>query len=428
MEQVPNREYLKFNYVKESATGNGLNKYCEMQMNPVPEDAPADWPRTFKITEGTVGIKVGPNKPRSFQKPAEEWDDFYNQRISHGWLLTSQKKLDKKVIKHSGFGMDNTMYAEIANKDVERIITDLLGYANKAIEQSYSTSLEDISDEMLSRGQDILTELSTGSDRMSVAMFNNKLKSLFATIPRRMDRLNKCLAVNKGDFGKIVENEQQLYDVLKTQLRSTQSTATPGQTIMDAFGIEWDSVTEDEYEFVKQLMDSQNRSRISGIWKVRNKMTEERFNKFCEKKGFNEQNGISYLFHGSPAQNWWSIVTNGLWLRPGECTRNGMFGYGLYFAPESDKSCGYTNMGYWRGDGGTRGYLAVFKVATGNPFWYYRSNGSYADMCLDGITKRGGDCLWAESSRHNSHSSLYRDEVIIYKEEQATVQFLIEIS
>jgi poly [ADP-ribose] polymerase len=172
-------------------------------------------------------------------------------------------------------------------------------------------------------------------------------------------------------------------------------------------------------------MDAKNRGCVTNVFRVVNKKTEERFNKWCEAHNISEGNGISHLFHGSPMQNWWSITTNGLWIRPG--LNGGMFGPGLYFAPESDKAVGYTGFGCWRSQGDAYGYLSLNKVATGTPFYYYRSNGSSADMSLMAMNKHNTNCLWAESEKKLHNSPLRRDEVIIYDDAQSTIEYLIEV-
>ena len=56
------KEYLELTYVSETATGKGLNKMFVM-------DNLHDG--TFRITDGRVGIRVGPNKPRKSIRPTE---------------------------------------------------------------------------------------------------------------------------------------------------------------------------------------------------------------------------------------------------------------------------------------------------------------------------------------------------------------------
>ena len=416
IEEAPNKEYLEFSFVGDNATGKGLNQ--KFIMEAMPELG------CFKCTEGRIGIRVGPHKPKSWTCLMEDWDMVYSIRIAKGWQLIGTKKIEKREIKHEGFGLDGVTYKLIEEKETADIVQRLLEAASKLIEESYTTKIDNISPEMMARGKEILKKLAAG-ENMSIAAFNNLLKQLFSVIPRRIDNLSKSLATRTMDFGKIVEKEQELYEVLCDQLKMSNSNASSKQkTVIEAFGLEWRLATPEERAYAVSLMNEKNRKQVVNVWRVKNQNTEARFNEWCEEHIYSEGNGISHLFHGSPMANWWSIITNGLWIRPG--LNGGMFGPGLYFAPESDKSMGYTGYGCWRGEGETRGYLSISKVATGNPFWYYKNNGSSEDMSLDAMKRRGTDCIWAEGSYTHKNSSLRRDEVIIYDDAQSTIEYLIE--
>lgn len=414
LEKAPNREYLEFSFVGDNATGKGLNQ--KFIMEAMPEEG------CFKCTEGRIGIRVGPHKPKSWTCPMDDWDMVYSIRIAKGWQLISTKRETKKITR-KGFGLNGVIYRQIEEKETADVVQRLLEAASQLIEESYTTRIENISPEMMAHGKEILDKLAAG-ENLSVAAFNNLLKQLFCVIPRRIDNLSKVLAKRPLDYGPIVEREQDLYEILCDQLKMTNSTASGLQTVTEAYGLEWRLATPEEKNYVLGLMNEKNRIQVINIWRIKNKKTEARFNQWCSKHGYYEGYGISHLFHGSPMANWWSIVTNGLWIRPG--LNGGMFGAGLYFAPESDKSMGYTGYGCWRNKGEARGFLSLNKVATGKPFYYYRDNGTSQDMSLMGMQRRGTDCLWAESYRELPNSPLRRDEVIIYDDSQTTIEYLIE--
>lgn len=416
IETAPNREYLEFSFVGDNATGKGLNQ--KFIMESLPEH------NCFKCTEGRIGIRVGPHKPKTWSCLMEDWDMVYSIRIAKGWQLIGTKKMEKKEIKHEGFGLDGVTYKRIEEKETADIVHRLLEAASQLIEESYTTKIENISPAMMARGKDLLEKLAAG-ENMSVAAFNNLLKQLFSVIPRRIDNLSKTVAARTLDFGKIVEKEQELYEILCDQLKMSNSiSSAKQQTVTEAFGLEWRIATPEERAYAVGLMNEKNRNQVVNVWRVKNLKTEASFNEWCEQHGYYEGNGISHLFHGSPMANWWSITTNGLWIRPG--LNGGMFGPGLYFAPESDKSMGYTGYGCWKGQGDARGFLSINKVATGKPFWYYKDHGSSEDMSLAAMKQRGTDCLWAEGSYTLKNSPLRRDEVIIYCDAQSTIEYLIE--
>ena len=65
--------------------------------------------------------------------------------------------------------------------------------------------------------------------------------------------------------------------------------------------------------------------------------------------------------------NWWSIIGNGLYLRPTNVKISGkMLGYGLYFANNVAKSITYTSRSSYSYYHEPTGFLAIMQVAYGN--------------------------------------------------------------
>jgi len=110
-----------------------------------------------------------------------------------------------------------------------------------------------------------------------------------------------------------------------------------------------------------------------------------------------------------------------------------MFGYGIYFAPAAMKSIGYTSSrgSCWAKGSQDKGYLAIFKVATGTPYYIYRDGGyskrpnNWTDFHE---AHPEADCLWAERNNGDNGMRLRMDEVVMYQECQATMEYLIEFA
>jgi poly [ADP-ribose] polymerase len=109
-------------------------------------------------------------------------------------------------------------------------------------------------------------------------------------------------------------------------------------------------------------------------------------------------------------------------IRPSGAIHTGsMFGDGIYFASEDDKSMGYTDGGRWTGSGGKGGhtYMALYDVRVGKQF---ATQSSDWGLSFSKIQSKGGfDSTWGQKGH-----SLYRHEYIIYRSEQSTIKFLIE--
>lgn len=416
---VPNHTYIKLRLVKSNAA-NGKNETIIMQAN--------DDGKTFSIIKGDTGRRYGRRAPKKIPVvySMEAWDDYFWDKINKDWRVKGLEETKEKTIeKRQGdfTGVD---------PDVKDVLEILLGAANKVIEEQYSINIEDIPDEDLKRGQEIITELSQAGENISVAEFNNMLTELWLAVPRVIRKVNKEKVFNKTEFQAKLEKEQELLDFLMAMLRGKGNTVINNGNILTQNNLIWEPVSDKEVAMLKDKMGDQ-RTRFLRAWRVTNTVTEKRFDEYCKSRNLTEDNGITELFHGSGTPNWWSIATNGLYLNPSGVQIHGKaFGYGLYFAPYAKKSIGYTSSygSYWEHGDASKGYLAVFKVATGNIYDVYgegngRAPHNYEDFHEDHPDK---DCCWAYSKSMYGNSYLCNDEVIVYREDQATIKYLIEFS
>lgn len=406
---VPNREYLELTFVKETATGKGLNSQVIMENL---------GDGNFHVIDGRVGIKVGPNKPKQYNLPMDDWDKYFYSKISKGYLVTKTKKLEKKTISRSGG------YVRIPDELVQELVERLMEYANQAMEENFTVKVDDISDEMIEYGKKVLGELSERCEKMSVAEFNNKLKVLFAAVPRRIDKLSDKLAKSKSDFANILDEEQELFDLMVNQVKHAGTTSSNDQTILDAYGIVIRPETEEEIKDTKRLLTGQEQKYVRS-WRIENKKTRGAFDRYCAEENLKEDSGIDHLFHGSKHENWWSIITNGLLLNPNAQITGKAYGLGTYFAPDAIKSLGYTSRRgakYTTGSMDT-GFLGIYRVATGN-----RYDGHLG--CDQKLTYKklqeiqpGAHCTWAECR----YSGFMMDEVIVYQECQSDIERFVEV-
>ena len=394
--KAPNEEYLEMMFVKETATGKGLNEQFIMENL---HDG------TFKKTKGRVNITVGIHKPVSYIRPISEWDLTYSKAMSLGFKIISQKKREIKTVTKGGNSINGLSFKDMASKAVQEMMNRLIGAASQLISKSYTIRVEDVSPEMLQGGKEILDELALGYEKMSVAEFNNKLKLLFATIPRRIDNLSKSLAIKTSDFRDIMDKD-----------------ASNEKTLAEIYDLEWREVTDEEKDWIIKKMGSEG-SRYVRAFKVINNKTEARFNDFCKKEGFTDKKGIERLFHGSRTENFWSIITNGLTINPtGVVITGKMFGNGTYFAPDACKSMGYTSRygSKWANGSSDTGILGIYKVAVGNP----AAPSSAKAYNWSSLSKQGYHSVWC---KRGGTIGLRMDEVVVYQDCQDTIEYLVEV-
>ena len=136
---------------------------------------------------------------------------------------------------------------------------------------------------------------------------------------------------------------------------------------------------------------------------------------------------IKLLWHGTRSENVWNILKTGLVLRPTNAVITGkMFGYGIYFAPKARKSIGYTSLSgsYWARGNGSSGFMILHECAYGTPYDVHSFDSKYYNFNWDTLQKAcpGATCLHAHAGQ-----MLRNDEIIVYKEEQLTARYLVEI-
>lgn len=103
-----------------------------------------------------------------------------------------------------------------------------------------------------------------------------------------------------------------------------------------------------------------------------------------------------------------------------------MFGYGLYYAPKAKKSLGYTSLSgsYWARGSSNCGFMGLLDVAYGKPYDVYSHTWDMGSLNYDKLQKicPGANCLHAHAGQ-----MLYNDEIVVYKEEQCTIKYLVEL-
>lgn len=415
------KEYVEMTFVKETATGRGRNEIFIMENL---------HNGNMKVTEGRVGITIGRHKPRTVIRPYSDWDWIYRSRVEKGYMATKTKKMERIEVT-KGSGNEQADYRPIEDKQVSEFVESLLRFAKYVFDTSYTVKVDNISDEMIALGEKIVKELAAGYGEMSVPEFNNKLKLLYAVIPRRMDHLAKHLAKHKQDFAGMVAEEQDLFDIMVSQVRGARAEHHTTKTILEANGIEIRPVTADEEMYLKTILRD-NAPKYLRAFRVVNHETEKAFDAFAEREGLSDgkENGICHLFHGTKHANVWSILTAGLKNRPPKdaVITGKAYGLGTYFAPDAIKSLGYTSRvgAKWTNGGQDYGLMFVCKVATGKPDQYYNgSRGCDSTLNFQKLQtiQPNALCTWAESR----YSGFMMDEVIVYQDDQSTVEYILEI-
>lgn len=382
-------------------TSSNNNKYYRM----IPNGS------TFTVEYGRIGSS---KQVRSYS--ISQWNKKYNEKISKGYVDQTDLMMDLCVKQNP--------YKEIENKHIASIVEYLQSIARQKISDNYTISSNNVTKAMVDNAQEIINSLITIKN---VNEFNDTLLKLFAVIPRKMGNVASYLSASESDFANIIKDEQDLLDVMKGQIISAPQDPDPNDkkevTVLEANGIVFDDVSNEDILKIKSLLGS-CADKFYDAWKVKNISTEEKFNEFIHN---NKITNNKLLWHGSRNENWWSIVNTGLVLRPTNAVITGkMFGYGIYFATKARKSLGYTSLSgsYWAHGGSNRAFMALYEVAYGKPYDVYSFDSAYYNMNYDNLQKvlPGANCLHAHEGK-----MLKNDEIIVYKEQQITIRYLVEL-
>lgn len=377
----------------------------------------------FTVEFGRVGAE-----PQKGIYPMSHWDKKYKEKVKKGYA--DQTYLVEDLISVSKPKKEKREYKEIEDKAIAEIVDRLMAMARQKIQQNYKVKSNAVTQAMIDEAQKIIDELLNISD---VPKFNDVLLKLFAVIPRKMSNVDDYLARNKDNFKRIIKDEQDLLDVMRGQVITHEVEDTTSEvnddnpvhneTILEAMGLTIEHVSEEEINLIKsKLGDCQD--KFYQAWKVTNAKTQKRFDDFIKAEDIK----VTKLFwHGSRNENWWSIINTGLVLRPTNVVITGkMFGYGTYYSPKARKSLGYTSLSgsYWAHGSSNSAFMALMDVAYGTPFDVYSFDGKYTSFNYDKLQKacKGANCVHAHAG-----AMLRNDEVIVYKEEQSTIKYLVEL-
>lgn len=358
--------------------------------------------------------------------PISKWDSQIKSKLKKGYQDITDLKTD--LVQEISSANPESPYKEIENAVVRAIVEKLQSLARKTIQRNYTVKASAVTQDMVDAAQEIIDELA--NSHFTIEAFNDILLRLFTVIPRKMGNVRDYLANKPEDFARIISKEQDLLDVMRGQIyakpevETTESVEKKSQTILEELGLEMEEANDDDVAMIKFLMN-ESAGKFRKAWKVKNIKTQERFDKFVAENNIRD---TRLLFHGSRSENFWSIIKTGLVLRPTNAVITGkMFGMGCYFSPKCQKSIGYTSLSgsYWVRGNNNVAYMALFEVAYGTPYNVYNFDNKYYSLDYNKLQqfKPCANCLHA----HADKGMLRNDEIVVYKEDQITIRYLIEI-
>lgn len=250
----------------------------------------------------------------------------------------------------------------------------------------------------------------------SVESFNQILLQLLTVAPRNVLQVKSLLATNTSSFHDILEREENIVGAMESLLlgQKSEDKNMIRQGGFESLGILIEEASASEYAFVKEHLNNDLPSRVQKVYKVIHKKQQERFTAYCDK---NHISKTLYLWHGSRNENWLSIMDKGLLLKPNAVITGKMFGNGIYFAPKSTKSWGYTShkTACWNTESSYTAFMGLYETAYGEPLHVERSY-HYTKKTL-----QGKNCVHAHAG-----TALKNDEIIFYDEAAMVLKYIVK--
>lgn len=331
------------------------------------------------------------------------------------WLLYYEK-LSKGYVDQSDIYLNKTIASKKTNtvKDERPVSIELYkklrSYAKKVVEEHLVNSA--VTEAQVKKSRDIFKKL---CNRKSINGFNKQLLELIAVSPRNARYVDSLLAHSKEDFKDIIYREETLISAMEALVGGpvvTDSTSFKG------LGISVYEATDEQKEKVIGKLSPTLQGKVKRVYRVINRQHQERFNSYLKKESVKR---VKELWHGSRNENWLSIVRNGLQLHPDAVITGKMFGDGIYFAPSSDKSWGYTSGRgtYWAKGKDDVAFMGLYATAYGKPL-DVNTAGQYSQRI---VKNNGKNCVHAHAG-----TQLRNDEIIFYAEEAMLLNYIVEFA
>lgn len=359
-----------------------------------------------KASYGRMGVNKGELfGERSYMYPKSMFWIKYFEKIRKGYIDQTDLYLAPEVKNKKQFKKQLT-----ASSPSSELFHILKNYAKTAVKKAEVNV--PITQPIINKSKELLVKMRTAT---TVESFNDCVLSLISILQRPVrtgdgSGVKMLLANSKSDFPEIIQREEDLIQAMEGTNYSYDSSS------FDAYDIEVYEASEKQR---KQVLDHLSPSlvpRVKKIYRVIPNKQSKIFNDYLKK---NKISKVKQFWHGSRNQNWLSIVKNSLSLNPNAIITGKMFGDGLYFAPDSLKSWGYTDKGKWTCSSPSSdiAIMGLYATAYGTPYDVH-SWSSCCDYKKDTMNHNCNCC------HAHAGSSLRADEIIFYHSEAVLLQYI----
>lgn len=388
---------------------------------------------SVKTEWGRIGLgfqsKIFPSGGKRFL------DKKKDEKLKKGYVVLQTVKTDGPNVS-SQKAIAKTELAKIAlsqikrgNGELDKLIERLVSYnihsilANTAITYNsdtglFSTPLGIVTPEGIKSAREILEELAKMLRNQELSeKFTAHVNKYLMLIPKSLG-MGKFKAVDLFPNMDEIQKQNDILDSLESSykaLTTQPAVEKKNEEVEKIFNVELDILqdTIERERIIKKYSDSNKpmhgyqHIKIKEIYKI--KITDT----FNSKVG-----NIVEVYHGSNCANILSVLKSGLKCSPPNtaAVAGKLYGGGTYGSETASKSLGYTALNRWGNGGNGAIFMFICDFAMGNAF-YPKTFG------ISGISKEYDSC-WALPK---NVPSLRNDELIVYKDSQIRIKYLLEL-
>jgi poly [ADP-ribose] polymerase len=362
---------------------------------------------------GRVGA-VNPQKDRKtfvhVDLAEKQYEKKLKEKIKKGYhpIITADK--DDSVNGNVDVKKNNP----VVKDEVLKLIGRLFDYSKSYVKKSITTPLGNLSKPQVEKGRKVLKEIEKLLDSgvSSSDVFLKLSDEFYAAIPYVFG-YKVDMSIMLIDNYRKLNQRKDLLDVMESLVNANLNSEVEEQ--YKALNIKLKYLDKNESKF-KSLVDNVSNTQgynhhfninVNNIYEVEYMDNPPVFNPLNVK--------VQELYHGSRSENIIHILQTGLRIKPSSAIHTGsMFGAGIYFADQSTKSANYC-WGFGHKDRSLDYYLLVCEVAVGKMKDYTSAQSNLRSA------PRGYN-----SVRGVKGSALMHNEIIVYKESQVRIKYILE--
>lgn len=346
---------------------------------------------SFIVEFGRVGSKV-----QVATYPMRKWNSKYNDEIRKGY--TDVTHLYETQTQTSALLTDD--------ETLNEILRYLVKVSQLSFNKSYSEGIK-ITKKQVEEAQKILNEISTLTD---LDMIQKLYLKLFTVIPRQMKNVNDYLPKTLGQAVEWIELEQATLDNASIQ---GELETTSDEKLLDKLGV--NMTLGQMNQEIEEILQGNTR-KVQKVINLSKPSTEEAFFNYLQAAS-NKKTILAW--HGTSVQNVLSICSLSLRVRPTNVANGSMLGLAAYISQEFQKSYNYTH--------GDRKFMFIYQAHVGNEL-VANTRDKIKQYTLEELQRLGFDSVFAPSGVQTGMTSLRYSERTVYRSEQLTPKYLLEVS